>query len=229
MNLPQKTTERLPENYTDLVANYPIQRIAAGQSEWRLHMAFGVSHSPNYEKAVKLARGFRSYRQTGHGKALNHVITIGCGREEFLRFIILYEMVKGWRSTLFSINDELVDPKTIGTINFCYGDKCRSVKEEFCFGASAFTANPFGCHRLQISQYNRPWWSFYLQKGKGYTLDEARLSRRIQRTHEAYRHCPAFDLDYIQHVANLIPKKLTQAEYAQLMKIVRDSYLSGYE
>lgn len=52
----------------------------------------------------------------------------------------------------------------VGGLNYCYGDFCRNGRLNFCFGASEYTENPFGCHRLQISATNNPWYSFSAKK-----------------------------------------------------------------
>ncbi|HZJ90637.1 MAG TPA: hypothetical protein VFC62_04030 [Atopostipes sp.] len=228
---PKEKTEitgMVPTKATDMVVDYPIVPSTPGQFGWSLHMAFGTSTSANYNKAVQFAKAFPSYRETGEGRSLNHVITVDDSRESFLNFIILYDLVGNWKSTVFNINGEMVDRKTMGSIKYCYGDKCRSVKEDFCFGASMFTENPFGCHRLQISQHNNPWWNYYYRDGKGYTLNYPEMMNRIERTNDSYRYCPAFNLSYIKQVADFIPKSLNKKQYDQLMEAVRRSFMIGY-
>lgn len=91
------------------------------------------------------------------------------------------------------INGKLIDRKVIGKINYCYGDKCRIGNADFCYGASYMTDNPFGCHRIQVSEMNHPWWSFYYQRGNKWHLDKDGLKQRIDSYARIYYLCPCFD------------------------------------
>jgi hypothetical protein len=99
-----------------------------------------------------------------------------------------------------------MDRKIIGGLNYCYGDKCRSGKPDFCFGASEMTANPFGCHRLQISAANHPWWSFgSFTTNRIWKVDKKALLERIESYSIAYEMCPSFSIDKIKEVLNKLP------------------------
>ena len=127
------------------------------------------------------------------------------------------------------VNGEMIDKKDIAEIKWCYGDKCTSVKADFCSGASQFTENPFGCHRLQISTDNNPWWNYYIKSGKDYVLAKDDLIERIELTHSTFRHCPAFNIERIINVANALPLNMTSKEYEKLMTVVNKRLGFSYD
>lgn len=107
------------------------------------------------------------------------------------------------------VNGKFVDKRTISKINRCYGDKCRCCKKNFCFGASEYSNNPFGCHRLQIEATRRPWYSFGHQEGHLFIIDKQSLKDTILENSIEYQICPSFDLKSIlEHLDNL-PNVLT--------------------
>jgi hypothetical protein len=80
-----------------------------------------------------------------------------------------------------------------------------------------FTDNPFGCHRLQISRYNNPWWSFYRQVKGEYILDKNELYKRADSVAETYMYCPDFELDSIKQVINELPLVVKKKDYDKLI------------
>lgn len=186
-------------------------------SKWHIMISFGKSTSKSYEKAVYLAKGSPNYDEIiDENGNPTHTATFSSSKKDFLDFIVLYDLVSNWKSTVFIINGEIIDKKTIGKIKYCYGDKCRSVKSNFCYGASYMTANPFGCHRLQISSSNNPWWKYYNQKGSHYELDREAIIERIKLAASTFKYCPEFDIENIMKIAMSLPLLLNKKEYEQL-------------
>lgn len=185
--------------------------------EWYMMVSFGKSSSSNYIKAVTLAKHATIYQEQEDNGNITHSAVYGKSKREYLNFIQLYETVSNWKSTFVICNGEIIDRKIVGQLNYCYGDKCRSGKVDFCYGASMFTDNPFGCHRLQISRYNNPWWSFYRNVKGGYILDKTEIYKRINSVAEVYSYCPAFDLENIKQVVNELPLMVNKREYDKLL------------
>lgn len=175
--------------------------------EWYVSISFGKSSSQNYNKAVLLAKKSPQYIKTvDDDNNIIHQAVYSNEADEYLSFISLYELVQAWKSTFVVINGEIVDRKIIGGLNYCYGDKIRSGNPEFCFGASYMTENPFGCHRLQISRFNNPWWTFGKFDNKGiWIIDKDAISRRIKEYSVSYIHCPAFSMAKILERLDELP------------------------
>lgn len=184
--------------------------------DWYVSISFGKSSSNNYDKAVVLAKSAPQYHeQIDNGNILHQAIYSSKPRE-FLAFVMLYELVGNWKSSFVIINGKLIDRKIIGKLNYCYGDKCRSGNKNFCYGASYMTENPFGCHRLQISAVNNPWWSFYRKSGLIWYLDKSAMKNRIDEYANIYQICPDFDYETILAELNKLPEKLSDRQMKQL-------------
>ena len=179
--------------------------------EWEASVSFGKSTSKSLERALFIARSARKYDEYEMGGDTVHQAYFGAASKEYLNFTRLYELVSNWKSSSVMINGVLVDRKIIGGINYCYGDKCRNGRSDFCFGASMFTENPFGCHRLQISTYNHPWWTFGTWRGNTFFVDKNALRARIDEYSTAYRVCPDFNYAAIMYRLDILPDKITKS------------------
>lgn len=230
-----KSTEYIPMNCSELIENPIVPQTIQLQNnpnvssntvlnqeiifpDWYVSISFGKSTSDNYMKAVALAKAAPQYlEQFNDGKILHQAI-YSSKPDEYLAFIMLYELVENWKSSFVIVNGQFVDRKVIKQLNYCYGDKCRSGNPNFCYGASYMTANPFGCHRLQISAYNNPWWSFYKQSDHKWILDKQSLLKRIDSYATVYSLCPLFNYEQIIKVLNQLPSSLSNAQYKKLMR-----------
>lgn len=175
--------------------------------DWYISLSFGYSTSKNYSKALMLAKQAPQYIESEDefGNVI-HQAVYSSASKEYLAFITLYELIGAWKSAFVVINNEIVDRKIVGGINYCYGDKIRSGNPDFCYGASPFTANPFGCHRLQISSYNNPWWTFGHFEKKGlWRIDKEALKERIAEYSIPYLSCPAFSYGQVLDGLNNLP------------------------
>lgn len=177
--------------------------------DWYISISFGESKSQSFAQAVALAQMAPQFIINNvEGKKLYQAI-YSDKPEEYLQFIKLYELVSNWKSCFVVLNGKVMDRKIIGKLNYCYGDKCRSGKSDFCFGASEMTSNPFGCHRLQVSAYNNPWWSFgYLDTKKIFHIDKQSIENRIMEYSTPYRLCPCFSMDNILTILNNLPNSI---------------------
>lgn len=183
------------------IAEKPPSFKPAPIGEWRVMISFGKSSSANFARALKLAKLAPEYAETEYDGDPVYQATYTADRKHYLAFIKLYELIKSWKSCNVFINGFIIDRKIIGSLNYCYGDRCRSTDKQFCYGASHMTKNPFGCHRLQISNCNHPWYSFYeRQPNVLYKLNRASMKERIDSFAETYWLCPEFDYDRIMKV-----------------------------
>lgn len=182
-------------------------------SNWEITVSFGKSSSANFVRAIALAKNADRFEESDFNGSVSYQAVYSSRPKSFLNFIQLYELVSKWKSSAVLINGELIDRKIISGIIYCYGDKCRSGKNDFCFGASPFTANLFGCHRIQISRYNHPWWSFAKQDGRYYNIDKTAILERIKEYSTPYTCCPAFDYETVIKGFESIPNRLSESEY----------------
>jgi hypothetical protein len=76
-----------------------------------LAITFGKSTSALCDRAVQLARGFASYRRTGNGKNLVHIVsvTVSLAHEAtWARIRQLLRIVSGWRSAIVKVDGQSV-------------------------------------------------------------------------------------------------------------------------
>lgn len=210
-NKPAIETKSKPKKRKDstAVANIktaPIQKDIVFP-DWYVSISFGASKSPNYPQALTIAKMAPQYIENVIEGNVLHQAVYSENPKEYLKFIKLYELVSQWKSCYVVINGELIDRKIVSGLNYCYGDKCRSGKSDFCFGASLMTANPFGCHRLQISSYNNPWWTFgYLDIYNVWHIDKEAILKRIEEYSLPYEMCPCFSKERINSVVHSLPQ-----------------------
>ncbi|HDK7162141.1 TPA: hypothetical protein PTV34_003508 [Clostridium botulinum] len=174
--------------------------------DWYVSISFGKSTSKNFPQAVALAKMSPQYIENEIEGKILHQAVYSHNPDEYLQFIKLYELVSKWKSCFVIINGQVIDRKIIGGLNYCYGDKCRSGNPDFCYGASYMTDNPFGCHRIQISRYNNPWWSFGIFDTSGiWYVDKEALLKRIIQYSQPYKLCPCFSLDKVKEALAKLP------------------------
>lgn len=191
---------------------------------WYISISFGMSKSDNFVQALAIAKTAPQFIENNvEGKILYQAI-YSDSPSEYLQFIKLYELVSQWKSCFVVINGRLIDRKIIGKLNYCYGDKCRSGNKNFCYGASELTENPFGCHRLQISTGNNPWWTISTQTNKGYIINRQLILDRIKEKSLPYLCCPSFDIDMVTSVVHNLPFSITFNDYE---KLERDRVSAG--
>lgn len=184
-------------------------KLSTGALSWNISISFGKSTSANYDRAVYLAKQSSNYFEDGEGKNIIHQATFTSATNDYLTFIKLYELVGSWKSSFVFINGEITDRKIIGKLNYCYGDKCRSGNDKFCYGASSYTVNPFGCHRLQVSEHNNPWWSFGMLDTTGiWHVDKTAILNRINQHYIPYKNCPSFSYEKVMFALNNLPNTI---------------------
>lgn len=184
-------------------------------SSWEVSLSFGVSRSPAFQQALYLWEHAPRHVYLEEPTPVYQCF-FSADPDEFLAYLQLYDIIKGWKTTSILVNGQFVDKKIMSHINYCYGDKCRYRKEGFCFGASDYSENPFGCHRLQIESYRNPWYSYGHKNGKNFFIDKCQLRKVIEENSVVYRLCPAFDLDEILHRLDDLPSHLSLKEIKEM-------------
>jgi hypothetical protein len=174
--------------------------------DWYVSISFGESRSPSFPQALALAQSAPQYIENNVSNKVLYQAIYSDKPKEYLQFIKLYELVSNWKSCFVIINGTVMDRKIIGGLNYCYGDKCRSGNPDFCFGASQMTANPFGCHRLQISAYNHPWWTIGdFITSSIWRVNKQAMMERIKTYSLPYVMCPCFSIENIKAVVDSLP------------------------
>lgn len=212
-DIPEEPIQEIADNNHDVVMNEGVLILAKKDinlslfPKWYVSISFGYSTSKNYQKAVTLAKSAPQYIESfDEDNNIIHQAVFSEQPSDYLAFISLYELINNWKSCFVIINGEIADRKIVGGINYCYGDKLRSGKSDFCYGASEYTINPFGCHRLQISQFNNPWWKFGRFDTNGvWYVNKNEILDRIKEYSTPYIHCPAFSMERVLKALDDLP------------------------
>ena len=198
----------LEKNENSEAERKALETNQSAKENWLITLCFGQSSSKKLSLAVELAKKTATYYEEDmldNKKSFQASYT----KEHYLKFIELYEIVGLWKSTSIKIQHVPIERSIVGGLNYCYGDKLKSNNNGFCFGASAYTNNPFGCHRLKISVGNHSWWSFgRYNDEKNWVIDKIALKKRMLEQAQSYLYCPAFDLEYSLLVLDALPKFL---------------------
>ncbi|WP_299516505.1 hypothetical protein [uncultured Rummeliibacillus sp.] len=177
---------------------------------WNISISFGKSTSKNFSKALYLAKNSDRYVEDADDQG-NSVYQAFFIEKNFLEFMRLYKLIGNWKSTFVFINGEIIDNKSLGKINICYGDKLKFNDPNFCFGASEWTSNPFGCHRLMLTPSQTPWWSFGEFNVLGdWIINKEEIIEKIKYKAKLFEKCPAFDIERVLKVVELLPDKISR-------------------
>ena len=178
---------------------------------WSLKVEFIESSSKALPQLLKLAKTMRGFSEDKdeNGNALYQVTFEPLEIRDFER---LYKSIKSWKGTLIHINDEIVSQKDVSKWLICYRDKVAFLKSNplFCWGASTFTANIFGCHRTKVRDsdwsWNGCWYSIgELDKTGIFHTDKKRIVALIIDNLQPYYICPALNPVHIMLGLKIIP------------------------
>lgn len=215
-SLSQQQSETSSTSIIESKQEPSVVKTSSISSDWNISISFGRSSSQNFDRALFLAKQAPKYDEHEYNGKTIYQATYGKNEEQYLAFIQLYEMIQSWKSTTVFINGKMIDRKIIGGLNYCYGDKCRSGNPDFCYGASFMTKNPFGCHRLQVSACNHPWWSFSEQSGNYYYINKDEIKQRIDSYSKSYKMCPCFDETKVYKTLEDLPSRINTDKYDEL-------------
>ncbi|WP_313627547.1 hypothetical protein [Enterococcus italicus] len=179
-------------------------------NRWNISISFGKSSSKNFTKALYLAKNSDRYIEDidDQGNVTYQAFFL---EKNFLEFVRLYKLIGNWKSTFTFINGKIIDNKSLGKINICYGDKLKFNDPNFCFGASEWTSNPFGCHRLMLTPSQTPWWSFGEFNVLGdWIVDKDAIIEKIEYKSKLFEKCPAFDKQRALKSAELLPDRISR-------------------
>ncbi|MCI1903884.1 MAG: hypothetical protein LKJ03_07360 [Enterococcaceae bacterium] len=180
--------------------------------QWNISIGFGKSSSKNFEKALYLAKNSDRFVEDTDDSG-NNIYQAFYFAKHYLDFQRLFKLVGSWKSTFVFINGETIDNKSLGKINICFGDKLKFNDPNFCYGASEWTSNPFGCHRLMLTPSQTPWWSFGSFDKKGnWIIDKQAIKEKINYKSVLFRKCPSFNQNRALLALELLPDKISKKD-----------------
>ena len=181
------------------------------QRPWTLTLEFSPSSSKAFPQILKLAKSMEGFTETqdDEGQSLYHVSFEPLGIADFEQ---LYKKVKTWKGILVYVNDQMVSQSDVSKWLICYRDKVACLKSQplFCWGASTFTSNIFGCHRTKIRDsgwnWNQCWYSIGELNNEGaFHIDKKRIVALLIDNLQSYHICPALNPAHLMFGLKIIP------------------------
>lgn len=194
-------SEKIPQE----VLNWP----------WYISISFSKSTSNNFERALFLAKDANYYLEDELYENKVYQAFYKSNPEDYQKFIQLFKIAGYWKSAFFTINGKPVDRRTVDTLNYCYGEKCRNGTIRFCTPNNPETQNPFGCDRVQLNSYTDSWWKFSHFDSVNYNLDKPAILEHIKTLATDYEYCPCFDWNNIYKAVSELPAVITKQEYEE--------------
>ena len=183
-------------------------------------ITFSKSSSKNMDRALALTKTANEHFET-KDESDNVIYQAIFYPSNFKNYLLLYKLIGTWKSTFVFHNGEMLDSKTISQVNRCFGDKVSFNEDKrFCYGASMFTNNPFGCHRLMIHATSRPWYEWIEREDTKYIyFDKEKILHEINSKATVLNHCPAFNIEEVINNLNKLPNRITKKEYQNLLRV----------
>ena len=182
---------------------------------WVLTACFGSSRSkifPQVLSSVQIHPSFRQYK----GPNNEDIYEVAFLPEDILNFEQLWSRIKEWKSTIIKIRGEMIDRNTISKWRVFYRDKLKEIKTNplFCFGASPFTQNLFGCHRSMIRDGTGAMGVCWYHMGKFdprgvFHVDREAITAKVRQEIYSYRICPSLDVEKVKRGLMLLPDTIT--------------------
>lgn len=194
---------------------------------WLLALEFPHSSSRALSQIRKLAETMRGFTETQNSEGYP-LYQVSFRPLEIGDFEQLYKKVKNWKGTLLYVNGEIVSQADVSKWIICYRDKVKYLESQplFCWGASTFTNNIFGCHRTKIRDsdwnWNQCWYSIGELDNEGtFHIDKRRIVSLIRDNIRPYCICPALNPAHLALGLKIIPDTINARkdkiwEYVQL-------------
>ena len=182
--------------------------------QWALTASFGKSSSKLFAQVLSSIQIHPSFKQI-KGPNNEDMYEITFRPDDILNFDQLWNRIKDWKSTIIKIKGEIIDRNTISKWLICYRDKLKTKNTNpvFCFGASPFTYNLFGCHRIMlrdgIGSFGMCWYHMgKFDHNAVFHVDREAITLRVKQDAYLFRICPALDIERIKRGLMLIPDQI---------------------
>jgi len=184
--------------------------------DWYITISFGKSTSLNYEKAILLAKRASQYHEQYNNGNILHQAIYSDEPKEFLKFVILYDLIGKWKSSFVFCNGVMMDKQILKELIYCYGNKCRSKESDYCYGSYGRKINPFPCRRIGIARWSNQLWRYYSKNNSHYILNKQELVNLITNLAKKSGFCPKFNYDEMICALNSLSNKITSDQYYKM-------------
>ncbi len=159
-------------------------------------LSFGFSRSPNYERAITVARRILGYSEAGEGRHRIHAVPIT--HERFDDVTELVDLTRGWKSMRLLVDDVQAGPGALHrllSVLACFRDRELSGLEELhCWGLPEWPRGRVPCRTIERAL---PWHleDHYADPQVLPRLVDALARRQMTGV------CPVFEFDDVRRAA----------------------------
>ena len=175
-----------------------------------VRIAFGVSSSANYTRAVSICEKLPGYEVEvdDDGKTIRHSILMPITEVELL--VNVFDLVGSWKSSQMLINGHAASKKDLTYYGVgCYRNRQKAYRpEQYCFGENDYEANFWGCKRLNmpISEYGGGWLDFgEFDKSGVWHFDKNRIRHDLEVSMKEDELCPVLVRGRILETLDRLP------------------------
>ena len=171
--------------------------------EWILTLRMTESRSIGFKRTLTIIKKLPSYKEYVAEEIKNFEVTFK--KENLHDFKKIYDEVKNLKGTQIFINGDLIEKTELSKLLRCAVDRSLA-NEDFCYGVSRWTLNPFGCHRIKTRLIGEnAWYKYaYLQDGIVY-IDKKKILQNLTMDLKKYRYCPYLDIKGVWNNFLMLP------------------------
>lgn len=120
------------------------------EQDWNITISFGPSKSPNFARALRLAKKAPSFVELEEDGTPLYIATYSAARRDFLNFLDLRYIVSLWKSCSISIGGFNLTIADFSLLN-CYALRCRVQSPDYCREGYNKGYNFLGCQSIHRS------------------------------------------------------------------------------
>lgn len=169
----------------------PASSIFETPQNWELHLKIMESRSVVFKRLLPSIKKLASFKEYYENDI--KIFQLSFKSDELSIFKKIYDKVKNLKGVEVYIYGDLVEKQELAKMLRCAVDRNQAT-EDFCYGVSRWTFNPFGCHRITTRSLGDNAWykNAYMENGIVY-INKKMILEKIKNELKRYRYCPYLD------------------------------------
>lgn len=185
----------------------PIPSLFIKKQEWCLILKMTESRSIGFRRMLPIIKNFPSYREYWENDL--KIFEVSFKKEQLHDFKKIYDDVKNLKGTQVFINEDLIERTELSKLLRCAVDR-NLANKDFCYGASIWTLNPFGCHRIKIRANGEcAWYKYAFLQNNKVIVDKKKILEELTIDLKKYRYCPYLDIEKVWENFLMLPDEIS--------------------
>lgn len=191
------------KKHKERMESFSAPAVFFSNREWIITLKMTESRSIAFKRMLTVIEKAPTYREYLENDI--KIFEVSFTKEQLHNFKKIYDEIKNLKGTQVFISGDLIGKIELSKLLRCAVDR-NMANEEFCYGASRWTLNPFGCHRIKIrANGENAWYTYsYLQNGT-VVVDKKRILQNLTNDLKQYRYCPYLDLQKVWENFLMLP------------------------